>query len=227
MKLGVHYDLTSQSIRNNGIDSNHWHTTKCVTQRTSSMRCNFKVQGKENTINKGRKAEKQGDEMLPRSTAAVWLVISRWALAVIHFFKFPPSDRRALLWALRRRVGWRASDEAVVNGDCANEPQAEVLNAAYWPLSWNAADQHRRPKQSLVSKGEDEHGCVSASHRSPVSIHYRLPLRDFLQQNWIQLMRKHNNSAHAKQSHSSKHINNPLILAMLLNHTHAPQRMNT
>lgn len=50
---------------------------------------------------------------------------------MIHFFKFPPSDRRALLWALRRRVGWRASDEAVVNGDCANEPQAEVLNAAY------------------------------------------------------------------------------------------------
>lgn len=85
--------------------------------------------------------------------------------AVIHFFRFPPSDRRARQWAMSSRVGCRASDELVLNGDCsAKNPKAEIWTRPHWPVrmqqKWwpttRSPQVHNCFHQCLIS------GCLEA-----------------------------------------------------------------
>lgn len=115
--------------------------------------------------------------------------------AVIHFFRFPPSDRRARQWAMSSRVGCRASDELVLNGDCsAKNPEAEIWSRPHWPVrvqqKWSPTTRspqvHNRFHQCLIS------GCLEA-------------ISDFLSffynKIWINLSCSHT----ATESHSSMH----------------------
>lgn len=98
--------------------------------------------------------------------------------AVIHFFRFPPSDRRARQWAMSSRVGCRASDELVLNGDCsAKNPEAEIWSRPHWPVrmqqKWwpttRSPQVHNCFHQCLIS------GCLEAIFASLSFFFYTHP----------------------------------------------------